>query len=126
MAEIKGGIEEVLEDVRAMVADWNPMHAKMLEVADGLAERAENAGIPFSTDYVGGMFGLYFRERIPTTFAEVSECDIELFKKFFHAMLIKGVYFAPSAFEAGFVSATHDDTVIQRTLDIAEEVFSKL
>jgi glutamate-1-semialdehyde 2,1-aminomutase len=72
------------------------------------------------------MFGLYFRERIPTTFAEVSECDVELFKKFFHAMLIKGFYFAPSAFEAGVVSSTHDDEVIQATLDAAEAVFAKL
>ena len=72
------------------------------------------------------MFGLYFRESIPTTFEEVSSCDVELFKKFFHGMLIKGVYFAPSAFEAGFISSAHDDAVIQTTLDVAEEVFAKL
>jgi glutamate-1-semialdehyde 2,1-aminomutase len=53
-------------------------------------------------------------------------CDVNLFKRFFHAMLDKGVYFAPSAFEAGFVSSAHDDAVIQATLDIAEEVFAKL
>lgn len=105
---------------------YDRLEAQTRKLADGLAERAENAGIPFSADYVGGMFGLYFRERIPTTLAEVSECDIELFKKFFHAMLIKGIYFAPSAFEAGFVSATHDDDVINATLDAAEEVFAKL
>jgi glutamate-1-semialdehyde 2,1-aminomutase len=95
------------------------------KLVQGLEERARAAGIPLCTDSVGGMFGLYFSESVPTTFAQVSEGNIERFKRFFHAMLIRGVYFAPSAFEAGFVSATHDDAVIQETLNIAEEVFSK-
>jgi len=82
--------------------------------------------VPFSADHVGGMFGIYFREGVPTTFEEVSESDVERFKKFFHGMLIRGVYLAPSAFEAGFVSSTHDDAVIQATLDAAEEVFATL
>src|SRR5690606_26437840 len=82
------------------------------KLTQGLSERAKAAGIPFCTDSVGGMFGMYFSETVPTTFAQVSQGNIERFKKFFHAMLIRGVYFAPSAFEAGFVSSTHDDTVI--------------
>lgn len=96
------------------------------KLTEGLAKRAKAAGVPFCTDYVGGMFGLYFSAKVPTTFAEVSQCDTALFNRFFHAMLDQGVYFAPSAFEAGFMSAAHDDDVIQTTLDIAEKVFASL
>lgn len=105
---------------------YDRLSAQSAKLAHGLAERAKAAGVALCTDYVGGMFGLYFREAVPTTFAEVSTCDVELFKKFFHGMLIKGVYFAPSAYEAGFISSAHDDEVIQTTLDTAEEVFAKL
>lgn len=96
------------------------------KLADGLTERAHAAGIPFCADAVGGMFGLYFTEQVPTSFAAVSAADTERFKRFFHAMLDRGVYFAPSAFEAGFVSATHDDAIIAKTLETAEEVFKQL
>jgi len=95
------------------------------KLAQGLAACAREAGVPMSTDAIGGMFGLYFRESVPTTFAQVQECDVEHFKKFFHGMLIRGVYFAPSAFEAGFVSGAHDDAVIDATLDAARAVFKK-
>jgi glutamate-1-semialdehyde 2,1-aminomutase len=105
---------------------YDRLSAQSKKLTEGLAERAKAAGVTMCTDHVGGMFGLYFRESIPTTFEEVSTCDVELFKKFFHGMLIKGVYFAPSAFEAGFISSAHDDAVIQTTLDVAEEVFAKL
>jgi len=90
----------------------------------GLRERAQAAGVTLSTDAVGGMFGVYFSAAVPTSFAEVSACDVNAFKRFFHAMLDAGHYFAPSAFEAGFVSATHDDAVIDATLDAAEKVFA--
>ncbi|WP_442595730.1 glutamate-1-semialdehyde 2,1-aminomutase [Parapusillimonas sp. JC17] len=96
------------------------------KLSEGVAERGRAAGIAMSSDCVGGMFGLYFRDAVPTTFDQMSECNVELFKRFFHGMLIRGVYFAPSAFEAGFVSAAHDDAVIAETLDIAKEVFAKL
>jgi glutamate-1-semialdehyde 2,1-aminomutase len=69
------------------------------------------------------MFGLYFRERPPTSYAEVMNCDKDAFNRFFHAMLQEGVYFAPSAFEAGFVSAAHGDAEIDKTLAAAERVF---
>ena len=92
-------------------------------LAQGLRDRAHAAGITLSTDAVGGMFGVYFSAEVPTSFAEVSACDVNAFKRFFHAMLEQGHYFAPSAFEAGFVSATHDDAVIDATLDAAERVF---
>jgi len=93
------------------------------KLTDGLQARAQAAGVPFCADAVGGMFGLYFRDSIPTRYAEVSQCDTQAFNRFFHGMLDHGVHFAPSAFEAGFVSATHDDGVIQHTLDAAEDVF---
>jgi len=105
---------------------YEHLGAQSAKLAQGLAERAKAAKVPFSADSVGGMFGIYFTEAVPSSLADVSTADIERFKKFFHAMLIKGVYFAPSAFEAGFVSAAHDDQVIQETLDIAEQAFSKL
>lgn len=92
----------------------------------GLVERARAHGIALSGDHEGGMFGLYFRDTVPTSLAEVSASDTALFARFFHGMLNAGVHFAPSAFEAGFVSATHDDAVIQATLDAAERVFAQL
>ena len=96
------------------------------KLASGLAQRAKAAGVTMTTDSVGGMFGLYFSEQVPASFAEVSKSDTELFNRFFHGMLEQGVHFAPSAFEAGFVSSTHDDDVIQATLDAAERVFANL
>ncbi len=105
---------------------YEKLSAHTQKLAKGLTERAAAAGVPFCADSVGGMFGLYFTSQVPATYAEVAACDVERFKKFFHAMLIKDVYFAPSAFEAGFVSAAHDDQVIQTTLDAAEQAFAKL
>jgi glutamate-1-semialdehyde 2,1-aminomutase len=72
------------------------------------------------------MFGMYFSNTVPTTLAEVSASNIDMFKVFFHAMLDEGVYFAPSAYEAGFVSATHTDEVIAATVAAADRVFAKL
>jgi glutamate-1-semialdehyde 2,1-aminomutase len=95
-------------------------------LCDGLVERARAHKIPFSADCVGGMFGVYFSDKVPTTLAEVSASNIEMFKVFFHAMLDEGVYFAPSAYEAGFVSSTHDDSVIAATIAAADKVFAKL
>jgi len=105
---------------------YDRLAAQTRKLAEGLQQRARAAGVAFSADAIGGMFGLYFSERVPTSFAEVSACDAAAFKQFFHAMLAQGVHFAPSAFEAGFVSATHDDTVLQATLDAAELAFAKL
>ncbi|ANY14845.1 glutamate-1-semialdehyde 2,1-aminomutase [Bordetella pseudohinzii] len=105
---------------------YEDLSARTQRLALGLAERARAAGLPFSADAIGGMFGLYFMPRVPTTFAEVSTADTGAFKRFFHAMLDRGVHFAPSAFEAGFVSAAHDDATLQATLDHAEEVFKLL
>jgi len=93
----------------------------------GLKERAQAAGIPFSTNQVGGMFGCFFNEEpVVSTFAQVMSSDVERFRRYFHAMLDNGVYLAPSAFEAGFVSAAHGDREIDLTLDAAERAFAML
>ncbi len=93
----------------------------------GLEERASAAGIPFTTHSVGGMFGCFFstEERI-TRFEQVMACNVEQFRKYFHLMLERGVYLAPSAFEAGFVGAAHGDAEIDLTLDAAEQAFAAL
>lgn len=105
---------------------YEDLGARTRKLVDGLVTAAHQHGIPFSGDCVGGMFGVYFSNTVPTTLAEVSASNIEMFKVFFHAMLDEGVYFAPSAYEAGFVSATHDDGVIAATIEAADKVFAKL
>lgn len=105
---------------------YEDLAARTHNLVTGLVTRAQAHNIPFSADSVGGMFGLYFSLTVPTTLAQVSASNTEMFKSFFHAMLDEGVYFAPSAYEAGFVSSTHDDSVIAATIDIADRVFAKL
>ena len=105
---------------------YEDLGARTRKLVDGLVAVAHKHGVAFSGDCVGGMFGLYFSNTVPTTLAEVSASNIEMFKVFFHAMLDEGVYFAPSAYEAGFVSATHDDSVIAATIEAADRVFAKL
>jgi glutamate-1-semialdehyde 2,1-aminomutase len=69
------------------------------------------------------MFGLYFRETPPTGYDEVMQCDKEAFNRFFHAMLAEGIYLAPSAYEAGFVSGAHGPAEIERTVSAARKIF---
>ncbi len=91
---------------------------------DGLRDAAKNAGVPFTTVHVGSMFGLFFTERRAIrSYAEVTACNLEAFRRFFHAMLERGVYLAPSAYEAGFVSAAHGEPEVERTLAAAREAF---
>lgn len=93
----------------------------------GLQERADQAGIPFTTTQVGAMFGCFFSEENKiSSFTQVMQCNTERFKAYFHSMLNKGVYLAPSAFEAGFLSSAHGEKEIQHTLDAAEVAFSQL
>jgi len=94
------------------------------QLINGLTNIAKRYEIQFCAQSLGGMFGLYFRGNIPLSYAEVMECDIESFNRFFHAMLQEGIYFAPSSFEAGFVSAAHGDMEISKTLQAAEKIFS--
>ena len=91
---------------------------------DGLNSEAKRAGVVFSAQSIGSMFGLYFRASPPRSFAEVMQCDKERFNRFFHAMLARGVYLAPSAYEAGFVSAAHGAAEIDATLAAAREAFA--
>jgi glutamate-1-semialdehyde 2,1-aminomutase len=92
----------------------------------GLKQAADDAGIPFAVDSVGGMFGFYFADQIPTSFEAVTKTDIEAFKKFFHLMLDQGVYLAPSAYEAGFTSIDHDDVVLGEIITAAKNAFKQL
>jgi len=92
----------------------------------GLCELAQANGIPFNGVAVGGMFGMFFSAELPNNLAEVKRSDVKLFQRFFHNMLQRGVYLAPSAFEAGFVSAAHTDAIIQQTLLSAEDSLKRL
>ncbi len=95
-------------------------------LTDGLTAAARRAGVPFAAQSAGGMFGLYFAPAVPDTFDAVMACDKERFNRFFHAMLEAGVYFAPSAFEAGFVSAAHSAADIAATVAHAEKAFAAI
>ncbi|MFJ3048113.1 glutamate-1-semialdehyde 2,1-aminomutase [Herbaspirillum chlorophenolicum] len=105
---------------------YQKLGAQTQKLADGLAAAAKAAGVTFAADAVGGMFGLYFAASVPDSYAEVMKGDKESFNRFFHKMLDAGVYFAPSAFEAGFVSAQHDDAVIDATIAAAAKAFAEL
>jgi glutamate-1-semialdehyde 2,1-aminomutase len=95
-------------------------------LVQGLAAEAKRAGVMFSAQSIGSMFGVYFRAAPPRSFAEVMQGDRERFNRFFHAMLERGVYLAPSAYEAGFVSAAHGQEEIEQTLAAAREAFASL
>jgi len=95
-------------------------------LCEGLAGAARGHGIPFCAQNVGGMFGIYFRETPPASYAEVMQCDREAFNRFFHAMLAEGVYFAPSAYEAGFVSSAHGAPEIDKTVNAAHQAFAAM
>ena len=100
---------------------------KTTDLLHGLKTLAHKAGLPFSTTQVGGMFGCYFNaEPHITTFAQVMQSNVEMFKLYFHLMLEKGIYLAPSAFEAGFMSAAHGESEIRQTLEAAEKAFAAL
>ena len=94
------------------------------KLTDGLAAAARASGAVFSAQAIGGMFGLYFRATPPLSYAEVMTCDVPAFNRFFHSMLEQGIYLAPSAFEAGFVSSAHNDADIEQTLAAARHYFS--
>ena len=93
------------------------------QLTEGLTASAKEHGIQFCAQSIGGMFGLYFSKVLPTSYAEVMNCDKEAFNRFFHAMLDAGVYLAPSAFEAGFVSSAHTEADIAATIAAADKIF---
>ena len=102
------------------------MEATAKALVAGLAAEAKKAGVVFSAQSIGSMFGLYFRPQPPTSFAEVMQCDRDRFNRFFHEMLARGVYLAPSAYEAGFVSAAHGAAEVEATLTAARAAFAAI
>jgi glutamate-1-semialdehyde 2,1-aminomutase len=106
---------------------YEALAASTQRLTDGLAAAAEESGIALSTENEGGMFGFVFTAEGPVrSFEQVAAADVERFRKFFHGMLDEGIYLAPSAFEAGFVSAAHSDDDIDATVAAAERVFASL
>ena len=103
------------------------LNERTIQLMEGLRNAARAASLPFTVNHVCGMFGLFFTDKAPVRyFREVMACDIERFKRFFHAMLAEGVYLAPSAFEAGFVSCAHSSADIEETVQAARKAFAKL
>ena len=100
------------------------IEATTRSLVEGLAAEAQRAGVAFCAQSIGSMFGIYFRAAPPSSFAEVMQCDAQRFKRFFHAMLARGVYLAPSAYEAGFVSAAHGARELEETLAAARAAFA--
>jgi glutamate-1-semialdehyde 2,1-aminomutase len=108
-------------------AFWADLGTKTQKLVDGLAAAALDAGIPVAVENQGGMFGMVFTDAGPVrSYAQVAAADIERFKRFFHGMLDQGIYMAPSAFEAGFVSIAHSDNDLDETIAAAAKVFATL
>jgi glutamate-1-semialdehyde 2,1-aminomutase len=105
---------------------YERLGAATRSLCEGLMAAARKRGVPFSAQSVGGMFGLYFRASAPGSYAEVMQCDADAFRSFFHAMLERGVYLAPSAYEAGFVSSAHSEEDIADTVSAADAAFASL
>lgn len=106
-----------------------PLHQKIesrtARLVAGMREIAARLGVPFTADSAGSMFGFFFRAEPVRAFADARASDVPLFRRFFHAALARGVYFAPSAFEAGFVSAAHGDAEIDATLERVEQAMDE-
>lgn len=105
---------------------YQELTQKTTKLVSGLQDCANKHGVAFTTCHVGGMFGLFFAKDLPKNFGDVANADVAKFNKFFHGMLSRGVHFAPSAFEASFMSAAHSDEDIEQTLLMADEVFATL
>jgi glutamate-1-semialdehyde 2,1-aminomutase len=106
---------------------FDALSASTRTLVEGLQACADDNDIPLATECLGGMFGFVFTDDGPVRkFAQVATADIDRFQSFFHGMLAEGVYLAPSAFEAGFVSSAHGDEEITRTLEAANKVMASL
>ena len=106
---------------------YEALGKRTTQLVDGLKAAAAETGVSLATEQAGGMFGFVFTDAESVrTFAQVAAADVERFRKFFHGMLDEGIYFAPSAFEAGFVSAAHGDTEIEKTISAARKVMATL
>lgn len=105
---------------------YSDLTAKTEYLLKGLTDKANKHGVPFATCFVGGMFGFYLSDTLPKNFNEVARLDSKVFAKFFHAMLSEGIYLAPSAFEASFMSSAHSFDDLDKTIDCADRVFGQL
>ncbi len=106
---------------------YEQLFASTEQLMAGLRQRADQAGIPFTTNHVGSMFGFFFsEEEVVTNYQQVMACDNDRFNRFFHGMLDQGVYLAPASYEAGFMSIAHTPELIEQTLDAAQKAFSRL
>ncbi len=106
---------------------YDQLCARTTQLVEGLQSLANDAGIPFTTNHVGSMFGFFFTgEPKVTNFRQVMACDIPRFNQFFHGMLQRGIYLAPASYEAGFMSAAHTNDDIAQTLEAAKDVFTTL
>ena len=105
---------------------YENLTARTEQLVNGFQGAADEHGIPFSTDFVGGMFGLYFADRIPQNYADMTHSDIDAFKHFFHGMLERGIAFGPSAYEACFMSAAHMPELVDETIATARDVFKAM
>ena len=108
---------------------YDALSEKVVYLTDNLEQLAKDAGIGFKTTRCGGMFGMFFTDgaldnQLPQNFEEVCQCDAQKFATFFHGMLDRGVYLAPSAFEAAFISSEHSQEDLDATLQAAKEVFA--
>jgi glutamate-1-semialdehyde 2,1-aminomutase len=105
---------------------WDALSAKTQSLVDGLQGAAAKAGVPFSADCQGGMFGFFLLPELPQNYAKVMTSDSPKFNKLFHGLLERGVYIAPALYEAGFVSSAHSDADIAATVQAASEIFATL
>jgi glutamate-1-semialdehyde 2,1-aminomutase len=106
---------------------YDPIFKRTTELMQGLKSLAKQAGIPFTTNHIGTMFGFFFTEaKQVTNYSQVMSGNIERFNRFFHLMLENGVYLAPASYEAGFMSAAHTDKDIADTLTAADKAFKQL
>ena len=105
---------------------FGELTTKVATLTDGIMEAAKEAGVAMTCNRVGGMFGLFFSDKQVTSFEQATQCNIEQFQKFFHGMLDNGVYMAPSAYEAGFVSAQHSYDDISKSIEVAADVLKSL
>ena len=114
-------------DIIGQPGFYEPLFERTERLCTGLREAAECAGVPFTTNHVGTMFGGFFTaEPVVSSYAQVMACDTGAFNRFFHLMLERGVYLAPASYEAGFMSSAHDDNDIAQTIAAAGEAFASL
>ncbi len=106
---------------------YDALTAKTTTLLQGLQQAADAAGVPFCTNQVGGMFGMFFTDQTEvSSYQQATKCNIDAFKRFFHLMLQQGIYLAPSAYEAGFLSLAHSDSDLAATIDAAKRSFAAL